>query len=64
MELARVRAIEGVWFVHFCAYRGHVVVRLAGFIQVMDSLGKCKDQIDVIVKDVRVLLVLQLLLPS
>ena len=51
VEFARVRAIKGVWFMHFHMCGGHVVVGLAGFSQVMDGLGKCKDWIDVIIRD-------------
>ena len=48
---AGVGAIKGIWFTHFCTCGGSVTVRLAGFSQVMDGLGKCKDQIDIIVRD-------------
>ena len=51
MEFAGVRAIEGIWFTHFHTCRGSVMARLAGFSQVMDGLGKCKDQIDVVIGD-------------
>ena len=50
-EFVGVGAIEGVWFVHFHLCRGSVTVGLAGFSQVMDGLGKCKDRIDVVIGD-------------
>ena len=39
VEFVRVGAIEGIWFTHFRMCGGHVMVRLAGFSQVMDGPG-------------------------